>query len=48
VRQINGLFLKLITNIGHWGVGDVEVAINKFEQLEIAKLLIKKSFDKNR
>ena len=36
-----------VTNIGHWGVGDVEVAINKFEQLEIAKLLIKKSFDKN-
>lgn len=36
-----------VTNIGHWGVGDVEVAINKFEQMEIAKLLIKKSFDKN-
>lgn len=36
-----------VTNIGHWGVGDVEVAINKFEQLEIAKSLIKKSFDKN-
>ena len=35
-----------VTNIGHWEVGDVEVAINKFEQLEIAKLLIKKSFDK--
>jgi len=37
-----------VTNIGHWGVGDVEVAINKFEQLEIAKRLIKQSFDKNR
>jgi len=37
-----------VTNIGHWGVGDVEVAIDKFEQLEIAKLFIKKSFDKNR
>ena len=37
-----------VTNIGHWGVGDVEVAIIKFEQLEIAKSLIKKSFDKNR
>jgi predicted transport protein len=37
-----------VTNIGHWGAGDVEVAINKFEQLEIAKSLIQKSFDKNR
>jgi predicted transport protein len=36
-----------VTNIGHWGVGDVEVAINKFEQMEIAKFLIKKSFDRN-
>ena len=36
-----------VTNIGHWGVGDVEVAIEKFEQLEISKLLIKESFDKN-
>jgi predicted transport protein len=35
-----------VTNIGHWGVGDLEVAINKFEQLEIAKILIKKTFAK--
>ncbi len=36
-----------VTNIGHWGVGDVEVAISKFEQLEVAKRLIKQSFDEN-
>ncbi|MHC4271794.1 MAG: hypothetical protein ACYST2_05730 [Planctomycetota bacterium] len=36
-----------VTNIGHWGVGDVEVAINKYDQLEIAKSLIKQSFDEN-
>lgn len=38
--------IRDVTNIGHWGVGNVEVAINKFEQMEIAKLLKKKSFDK--
>ncbi len=38
-------FVRDVTNIGHWGVGDVEVAIDKFEQLEISKLLIKKSYE---
>lgn len=36
-----------VTNIGHWGVGDVEVAIDSFVELETAKSLIKKSFDEN-
>lgn len=35
-----------VTNIGHWGVGDVEVAIDSFVELETAKSLIQKSFDK--
>ena len=35
-----------VTNIGHWGAGDVEVAIDSFVELETAKSLIKKSFDK--
>jgi len=35
-----------VTNIGHWGVGDVEVAIDSFVELETAKNLIQKSFDK--
>jgi predicted transport protein len=37
-----------VTNIGHWGVGDVEVAIDSFVELETAKTLIQKSFNKNR
>ena len=35
-----------VTNIGHWGIGDVEVAIDSFVELETAKSLIQKSFDK--
>jgi len=35
-----------VTNIGHWGVGDVEVAIDSFVELETAKSIIQKSFDK--
>ncbi len=37
-----------VTGIGHWGVGDVEVAINSFGELEIAKGYIRKSFEESR
>jgi predicted transport protein len=37
-----------VTNIGHWGVGDVEVAISTFEELETAKRFVKQSLDENR
>ena len=36
-----------VTSIGHWGVGDVEVAIKSSEELEIAKRFIRKSFEEN-
>ena len=39
-------FVRDVTNIGHWGVGDIEVAIDSFVELETAKSLIQKSFDK--
>ena len=37
-----------VSNIGHWGVGDVELAINSFERLQEAKSLIRQSFEGNR
>ncbi len=39
-------YVRDVTNIGHWGVGDIEVAIDSFVELETAKSLIQKSFDK--
>jgi len=39
-------YVRDVTNIGHWGVCDVEVAIDSFVELETAKSLIQKSFDK--
>jgi len=41
-------FIRDVSNIGHWGVGDVEVGIDSLDKLQIAKLLIRQSFEKNK
>ncbi len=37
-----------VSGIGHWGVGDVELAIDSLERLQDARVLIQKSFEENR
>jgi predicted transport protein/predicted type IV restriction endonuclease len=41
-------YVRDVSHIGHWGVGDVEIGINSLEKLQIAKSLIKRSFDENK
>jgi len=41
-------YVRDVSGVGHWGVGDVELAIDGIEKLEGAKLLIQKSFEKNK
>ena len=37
-----------VSRVGHWGVGDVELAIDNVDKLEDAKVLIRRSFEENR
>ncbi len=37
-----------VSNLGHWGAGDVEIAVNYHEHLKDAKFYIHKSFESNR
>lgn len=41
-------YVRDVSNVGHWGVGDIELSINSLEGFQSAKSLIMKSFDKNR
>ncbi len=41
-------FVRDVSNILHYGVGDVEVVINSIQRLQSAKSLILQSFEKNR
>lgn len=41
-------YVRDVSHIGHWGAGDVELAVDKFEKLQMAQRLIEKSFDANR
>ena len=41
-------YVRDVTNIGHWGVGDVEVAIDSLTTFQSVTSLIKKSFETNR
>lgn len=41
-------YVRDVANIGHWGVGDVEVAIDSLDRFEGAKVLIKKSLGENK
>jgi len=41
-------FVRDVSNIVHWGVGDVELAIDSIERFQNAKPLILKSFEENK
>ncbi len=41
-------YVRDVSNIGHWGVGDVELAIDSLERFQNAKFLIQKSFEENK
>ncbi|MEA2066831.1 MAG: DUF5655 domain-containing protein [Thermotogota bacterium] len=41
-------YVRDVSNIGHWGVGDVELAIDSIQRFQNAKDLIQKSFEENR
>jgi len=41
-------YIRDVSKIGHWGVGDVELIINSIEKFQSAKYLIQKSFEKIR
>jgi len=41
-------YVRDVSSIGHWGTGDVELAIDRIERLEGAKFLIQKSLEKNK
>ncbi len=38
-------YVRDVSNIGHWGVGDVELAIDSIEKLNVAKSFIRQSFE---
>lgn len=41
-------YARDVSKVGHWGVGDVELAVDDLDKLEDAKVLIHKSFEENR
>ncbi|MFH1011025.1 MAG: DUF5655 domain-containing protein [bacterium] len=38
-------FARDVSDVGHWGIGDVELSINSLSQVEEAKELIRRSFE---
>lgn len=38
-------FIRDVSNIGHWGVGNVEMTIDTLDKLQNGKELIRKSFE---
>ncbi|MBN2380525.1 hypothetical protein JXM67_12060 [candidate division WOR-3 bacterium] len=40
--------IRDVSNIGHWGVGDVEIMIDDWDKLQSAKPFIQQSFEKNK
>ena len=41
-------YVRDVSNIGHWGVGDLEIGIDSLEKLQISKSLIRQSLDENK
>ncbi len=41
-------YVRDVSSIGHWGVGNVEICIDNFEKLQFTKSLIRKSFEENK
>jgi predicted transport protein len=38
-------FARDVSKIGHWGVGDVELAVNSLDRLREAGTFVRKSFE---
>ena len=38
-------YVRDVSNIGHWGVGNVEIAVDSLEKLQVSKSLIRRSFE---
>lgn len=41
-------YVRDVSHIGHWGVGDVELAIDSLHRFQNARVLIQESFEKNK
>jgi len=41
-------YVRDVSRIGHWGVGDVEIVVDSLEKLQSSKSLIKRSFEENK
>ena len=41
-------YVRDVSNVGHWGVGNVEIAIDSIQRFQSVKNLIQKSFEENR
>jgi len=41
-------YVRDVSNVGHWGVGDVELAIDSLERFQSARSFIQKSFEENK
>ena len=41
-------YVRDVSNIGHWGVGNVEIAIDNLQRFQDVKRLIQKSFEENK
>jgi len=41
-------YVRNVSNIGHWGVGDVEIGIDNLEKLKISNSFIRQSFEENK
>ena len=41
-------YIRDVSNMGHWGVGDIEIRIDSLEKLQISKSLIMQSFDETK
>lgn len=41
-------YVRDVRNLGHWGVGNVELAIDSLDRFQSAQVLIQKSFEENK
>jgi len=41
-------YVRDVSKVGHWGVGDVEIGIDSLEKLQNSKSLIRQSFEENK
>ncbi len=41
-------YVRDVSSIGHWGVGDVEIGIDSLEKLQTSKTFLRQSFEENR